>query len=173
MGINAIPRSHCRPLRIPNLVCSRFTSPSLIYRRNETMLTSVTRDQSSRRLALKAASSHKPKQYPYTACNPSALFSRGFVRILCPVVVVASSPSSEPQLAAHSCFESAGCQNHAQPARLRYADLGSSQPNDHHRALDDLDPPGSISRSTVSRRSCPAQWAVIRIHRGCLASICL
>ena len=44
--------------------------------------------QSSRR-ALNAASSHKPNQDPYTACNPSASYSRGVVCILCPVVVVA------------------------------------------------------------------------------------
>ena len=40
-----------------------------------TILTSVTQDQSSRRRALKAASSHKPNLYPHTACNPSALHS--------------------------------------------------------------------------------------------------
>ena len=79
--------------------------------RNEPMLTSVTRDQSSRRRALKAASSLKPNQYPYTACNPSASYSRGIVRILCPVVVVASSPPSEPQLAALQRFNSTCCQS--------------------------------------------------------------
>ena len=51
--------------------------------RNETMLTSVTQDQSSRRRALKAASSHKPNQYPYTAGIPSPSYSRGIVRIPC------------------------------------------------------------------------------------------
>ena len=53
--------------------------------RNKTMLRSVTRDQSSRRRALKAASSHKHNQCPYTACNPSASYTRGMVRILCAV----------------------------------------------------------------------------------------
>ena len=129
--------------------------------RNETMLTSVTRDQSSRRRALKAASSHKPNQCPYTACNPSASFTRGMVRILCPVVVVASSPPSEQQLAALQRFNSTCCQRHGKPAHLSYAVLGSSWPNDHRQALDALDSLGSMSRSIVSRSSCQAQWAVI------------
>ena len=127
----------------------------------ETMLTSVTRDQSSRRRALKAASSHKPDQYPYTVCKQSASYFMGFVRIPCPVVVVASSPTFEPQLAALQRLKSTCGQSHAQPTHLRCAVLGPSQPNEHHRALDvrfHLDPPGSISRSTVSRRSCQAQW---------------
>ena len=84
--------------------------------RNETMLTSVTRDQSSRRRALKAASSHKPNQYPYTVRNPSASYSRCIVRILCPVVVVASSPTFEPQLASLQRLKSTCCQSHDQPA---------------------------------------------------------
>ena len=98
--------------------------------RNETMLTSVTRDPSSRRRPQKAASSHEPNPYPYTACKPSALCSRGVVRILCPVVDVASSPPSVPQLPALQRFNSTCCQSHAPPAHLRYAD-----PGDHHRAL--------------------------------------
>ena len=84
--------------------------------RNETMLTSVTRDQTNRR--------REPTQYSYTACNPSASYSRGIFRNLCPVVVVASSPPSEPQLAALHRFNSTCCQSHAQPAHLKYAVLG-------------------------------------------------
>ena len=104
--------------------------------RNETVLTSVTRDQSSRRRALKAASFQKPNQYPYTACNPSASYSRDIVRILCPVVVVASSPPSEPQLAALQRLNSTCCKSHTQPALLKYADLGPSRPDDQLSTLD-------------------------------------
>ena len=119
------------------------------------MLASVTRDQSSRRRAPKAASSQKPNQ-PYTACNPSASTSRGVVRIPCPVVVAASSPTSKRQLAVLQRFGSKGRHSHAQPARLRYADLCPAWPDDHHSALDarfHLDPSGSISSLTTSRRS--------------------
>ena len=119
--------------------------------RKETTLTSVTRDQSSPRRALKAASSHKPNPYPYTACNPSALYSRGTVRILCPVVVVAFSPPSEPQLAALQRFNSTCCQSHAHPAHLRYAVL----------------PLSSKRPSPSSRRSLPPGFARLDIplHR--------
>ena len=130
--------------------------------RNETTLTSVARDQSSRRRALKAATSHKPNLYPYAACNPSALYSRGIVRIICPVVVVASIPPSEPQLAALQRFNSTCCQSHAQPAHLRYAVLRRSRPNDHHRALDarfHLDPPGSFKTFLSSSMGCDLRTA--------------
>ena len=88
---------------------------------------------------------------------PPPVQPRGTVHVLCPIVVVASSPTSKLQLAALQRFKSTCCQSHAQPPHLRNADLHPSRPNDQHRAIDarfHLDPPGSISRSVVSRRSC-------------------
>ena len=97
----------------------------------DNMLTSVTRDRSSRRRALKAAS-RTPNHYPYTACNPGASDCGGIVRISCPVIVVASSPTFDPQLAALQRFKSTCCQSHAQPAHLRYADLVNRSPHRAH-----------------------------------------
>ena len=84
-----------------------------------TVVSSAQLDTRWRRLLLMS-----PYQHPYTSCNPSASYSSGIVRILCAVVVVASSPTSNRQLAVFPRHESMGRQSHAQPTRLRFADLG-------------------------------------------------
>ena len=91
----------------------------LSAQRNETMLTSVTRDPSSRRRALKAAPS-QPHQCPYTACNPRALHSRGISYLL-----LSRRCSILSELFSVSNLHVAN-QSHAQPVHLRYAVLGLS-----------------------------------------------
>ena len=102
---------------------------------------------------------------------PNSAYFRGIARISCSVVV-ASSPSSKLQLAVLPPLVPSR-RSRAQLAHLRYADLGSSRPSDHHGALVDarvhLGPPGSICHSSVSRRFRQAQCSrcsTHHIHRG-------
>ena len=92
------------------------------WTRNETMLTSVARDQSSRRRALKTASFHKPNLYPYTACNPSASYSTETASP-CPLVYRSLPKSSRPSVSLHRDVSSS-CRSRCcmcQPPSMRIA----------------------------------------------------
>ena len=80
--------------------------------------------------SVQSSSSAESSFFPSPSCirtrlaTQEASYSRNIVHILCPVVVVASSPPSEPKLAVLQRFNSTCCQSCAQPAHLRYAVLG-------------------------------------------------
>ena len=133
--------------------------------RNEPMLTSVTRDQSSHRRALKAASSRAQSAFVHGLQPQRVVLQRydshplsGRCCSILSAIRTATRCSSE--------FNSTCHQTGAHPVQLRHAVLRPSRPNDHlraPRARIRLDPPGSAFRLVVSTTSHSPPQSLLRL----------
>ena len=106
--------------------------------RNETMLTSVTRDQSSRRRAMKAASSHKPNQCPAHKLQPKRVVLQRYCShpLSSPCCSILSAIRTTTRCSPAFQFDVLPGQRSTSERIEGMLFSARSRPNDHHRALD-------------------------------------